>query len=370
MNSFAIFVIYDPKDMVHDYVLYILRKLRLYVSKLIVVHNTELQEISKLEYVDEVINRNNKGFDAVAYAEAILKYRDEIEKCDELIMANDTFYGPLDSFDAMFADMKNAPCDYWGITEYPGGSVDNADIPAHIQSYFLVFRKKIIRNNVFYEFWEKYNEYRSIRDVIINFEVGLNQYLAKKGFTSNSYAERRGFGKELKKNDNPYLVFPYKLICEYDIPVLKRKSLDITNPWFCDAVDALLYIRNNMDYDERMVVKHIKYLSAIDNKRYLFDYNKLEAFISSHKRVFIYGNGMVAHNLDKFFELMGLSVAEHIVSENMKTGEEKSISDLDLRVGDGIIIAVSSGGIAADIKDNCMKVLDEDDIIAPNLLAS
>ena len=99
-NRLAIFVFYDEDGIVDKYVEYLLLNLAKQVQRTIVVVNGKINDISrkKLEvYTPEIYIRENKGYDAGAYKDILTKYLslNEIKQFDEIVLLNDTFYGPI-----------------------------------------------------------------------------------------------------------------------------------------------------------------------------------------------------------------------------------------------------------------------------------
>ncbi|MCP6640597.1 rhamnan synthesis F family protein, partial [Klebsiella pneumoniae] len=54
---------------------------------------------------DSVWERENTGFDVGAYREILERHGDRIADFDEIVLMNYTFYGPIGSYDELFARM-------------------------------------------------------------------------------------------------------------------------------------------------------------------------------------------------------------------------------------------------------------------------
>ena len=141
VDRVAIFSFYEQNGCLTKSVEHTLVDLRKVVDYLIVVVNGSLREPNRMaQLVDEVIVRENKGYDAGAYKRILMNERiyQIIKQCEELVLCNDTFYGPFISFDEIFQRMKDSKADFWGINLSDNGWL------SFIQSYFIVFKKKII----------------------------------------------------------------------------------------------------------------------------------------------------------------------------------------------------------------------------------
>lgn len=108
MKRLGIFVFYDKDGIVDNYIDYLLEDLSKSLSDLIIVVNGILNDNGKkifLRYTDRIVIRKNIGFDAGAYVDILLNYigQENLKKWDELILCNDTFYGPFIPFSDIFA---------------------------------------------------------------------------------------------------------------------------------------------------------------------------------------------------------------------------------------------------------------------------
>ena len=73
-NRIGIFFLYDPDGIADNSVLYFLKEARPYFKKLFVVANGLLTAMSKeavAKIADQILIRENKGYDAWAYKAAI-----------------------------------------------------------------------------------------------------------------------------------------------------------------------------------------------------------------------------------------------------------------------------------------------------------
>ncbi len=364
MRRYIVYALYDPIGKVHDYVYTVLKELSQYASKLVIICNFDQYTNVLSEYADEVIFRENKGFDAAAYKDVIQNNKEEIIQYDELLLTNDTYYAPIYPFDEMFSEMEKESCDFWGVTRHPSGVADDSSIPSHIQSYFICFRNEIVKDIRFYDFWESMTIADSVNEAIHTFEIGINVFLANIGYKGKTYMERKNFGLPLKE-DNPYLMYPYELISLYSIPMLKRRSLDIDSDWFDNGMKALTYIREYTEYDEKLITDHIKRLSSLNNSRKEYDYNALDFFVKNHQVIYIYGDGKWAHNLDSYFKYYNKTVPKHVVSKRKYNSEALELSDIKITDGVGIIIAIADPDVISEVYRECKKWVEKTNIFCP-----
>ena len=124
MSRITIAVVVGDKQILDDYIIFMLREVRRFTSRLIVTINGSLSqgELNKIiDVTDTVIQRANKGYDCGAYKDTIENCIgwEEILKYDELLLMNDSCFGPLYDLNELFESMKSRNLDFWGITEQP-----------------------------------------------------------------------------------------------------------------------------------------------------------------------------------------------------------------------------------------------------------
>ena len=186
MNDFRraiIFVHFDKDNLVDDYVYYYLNVLKEHSSYLLFVTTSILLEEDKdklSHYCSDIIIRENVGYDFMSYKTGLNSF--DYTQYDELLLCNDSVYGPFYPLDEMFTTMQVKSCDFWGIT-------DNTDISYHLQSYFLLFKKSLFTHNSFKDFWEAVVVLESKDEIIEKYEVGLTKFFVNHKFTPDSYIQ-------------------------------------------------------------------------------------------------------------------------------------------------------------------------------------
>ena len=176
LNRAIIFAHYDKYNVVDDYVYYYLKELQKNALHLIFVSTAKLIEkdiVKVSRYCSKVIVRENIGYDFMSYKVGLESFN--YLEYDEVILCNDSVYGPLYPLTTLFSDMKNQECDFWGITE---SNVLNY----HLQSYFLVFRKQVLSSLIFKNFFDTIKILKNKNDIIEQYEIGLSQQLLRNSF--------------------------------------------------------------------------------------------------------------------------------------------------------------------------------------------
>lgn len=291
LSRLGLFVFYDPQGIVDDYVVHLLHALRPHFARLLVISNGEVNHVAKerlLQHADDVFVRENYGLDAGAFKDGLINFCgwDEVEKYDEVVLINDTFFGPIGSFDDMFSEMANRDLDFWGMSAgYK--SVDGWNrvvygyIPEHIQTFFVAFRQKMVCSDAFHLYWNNYDS--TINDfvsVVTRHEVVMTKHFQDLGFQWDIYADTQRYrAKRSSENFNLYHYHAHTLMRDMKFPILKRKAL-IANPadQLCmqdleSASDALDYIRTQTDYDPALIWENVLRLYNITDLFYSLHLN-------------------------------------------------------------------------------------------------
>lgn len=196
----AIFVHYDTMNRVGAADMHLIRSLASVTSRLVVVSNSNLDEddVRRVRlYSGEVLIRPNEGLDFAAWRDAIRHLGWEyLWSFDELLLINNSCFGPVSSFHDMFAAMEADPADFWGISSFPespcsdrpeAAALPGRDIPFHLQSYFMLFRRRVVKSSAFYNFWRGVENKESLVDVVASYEVQMTRKLLQAGFTTATW---------------------------------------------------------------------------------------------------------------------------------------------------------------------------------------
>ncbi len=260
MNRIAIFIFYDPEGKVDKYVEYLLGELKKNTNKLIIVGNGEITEesVSILSrYSKEIIIRENEGFDGGAYKHILLENmgKEECKELDELVLMNDTCYGPFIPFSQMFKEMEMCPCDIWGLTKHEAFTLNGIRRQAHLQSYFLCIKQRVLLSDVFWSFWEDLQIPNDFDSAVSNFEIAFSESMTSSGFTLKSYVDDLRFNSE--ENGFNYGSLCCGELVEAGFPFLKRKAITACKNGNWSAKKAIDYICHHLSYDEGMIIKNL-----------------------------------------------------------------------------------------------------------------
>ena len=150
MKRLLLYVHYNKYDELSGHVLYQLGQLRPLFSKLIVISNSQLTKSAtstlKELGIDEVIQRENLGFDFAAWRDGMAHVGFEhLTDFDSVTLMNDTCFGPLWDMSDLVEDFEQRQSvDFWGMTNFRKTKY----FDEHLQSYFMSFKKHVVASEV------------------------------------------------------------------------------------------------------------------------------------------------------------------------------------------------------------------------------
>ena len=344
IKRLGIFVFYDAVGKVDLYVEKLLQSILPELNKLVIVVNGKLlnEEKQKLKkYSSSIFIRENIGFDAGAYKDAFLFFLsdEDWEQWNEVVLFNDTFYGPIFPWNRVWRRMSGEKkASFWGLSRYLKSNEKKCDYPNHIQSYFLVCRRELILSRYFWDFWKKLEYPMSRLEATENFEIYFSTYFEEKGFESIAYIDVCEAAKQFTSKGSLYYEKAYELLNTLQFPIVKRKALSVVNS--IEAQQTLVYINEQTDYDIKFICVHLKRL-AEENRIGLFNPIRLKHFYSTHKKIYIFGYGKYGKNVAAYFDYRNWIYEGFIVSE--KHDDDPQIfcySNVKFECTDGIILAL------------------------------
>jgi len=184
MGSICIFAHFNKNNSLEEYVIDYLKTIKELVDEVIFISTSELDKnkiILLNKIVCKIFIKENKGYDFGSWKEGLLFIKDNYKSLpSEIILCNDSCYISKNKFKKAVSSMRNnKKLDFWGITT-------NYSIYKHIQSYFIVFNSKPLKDR---KFWDLVNSWtdRDHKTDYINYEIGLSKLLIKEKYTIGSY---------------------------------------------------------------------------------------------------------------------------------------------------------------------------------------
>lgn len=235
-KKIAFFVHYDKNDNLLEEDIYYIKELKKIMKYLVFITNSNLSEDNLNlinQYVDKVIQRENIGFDFGAWKDGLNEVGfKNLESYDELYLINNSCYGPIYDLNTVICDMEEENIDFWGITSFPyssDGSYLNRDhIDEHIQSYFMVFNKRVFLSKYFKGYWNEMKPLNEFKDAIAEGETKLTHYLKEKGFSYSVYIKECELLMKYLNNYKLIYEKPYYLLV-LKCPFVKKKHVEYTD---------------------------------------------------------------------------------------------------------------------------------------------
>lgn len=298
----AIVSVYDRDGIIDDYLIFYLASLREVADRLIVAVNGKLTEEGReklLSVVDAIYRRPNTGFDFGAYRDVLENYLRprELEQYQELILCNDTCYGPFLPFAEIFARMEGKNAEFWSINY-----IEDPLLP-HFQSYFMAASGRGIR--LVRDFLLQEVDSGIVDPILAcGYEHGLSETILSSGIKTDYYTscvkeyhdldifgapdyamellgfpllKRRAFSDELSVKDN----------CRRALGMIAEQGIYPVS-YILDNVNRIYH----RDFSEAMQKQYIAQISYFE--RNYAAREEVIAFCRNHKKIHVYGNGYMA----------------------------------------------------------------------------
>ncbi len=267
MKRLCIYLTYDKQKIIDKYIGYMLRELKTCVDYLVVVCNEEeiLSGLNILkEFADEIFYRFNIGFDAGGFKDALCEYIgwDKVLQYDELVLVNDSIYGPLRSMKSVFSEMEQRLVDFWGLAIHgEGRNYFVGNVHEHIQSYFLVIGSRMLHSPEFMNYWIHLPYFKTFKETIAQYEIGFTRYFSNLGYTYDALADTKvNDSMNSKNNYSQYALIPFEMMEKRNFPFLKKQPFSV-NTLYCQTQQnfkqALDYIDKETNYDVNLILENI-----------------------------------------------------------------------------------------------------------------
>ena len=272
MKRICLFAGFNKNNKIEDYVVYYLKELST-VSEVYYMADNEISDEEKskiMPYVKGAYGFNHKKYDFGSWQELInILGWEKISEYDELILANDSVFGPLYPIKELFEKIeKDKEWEVCGITEECSiqKEKNNYSINNFIQSYFLIIKNKVFMASFFQQFFHDYKYYPNKEDVVYYGEKKLSKLLLENKI------------KTKKLINDLYDPFKeWKKLITAGSPFIKKSKF--INKEYINQYQTLYNYKN-------FIEKNTKYnVSFIDN--YLLSNNKDIPYFSSFKYLLI-----------------------------------------------------------------------------------
>jgi hypothetical protein len=240
-DEVALFATYSPHGWLKPHVLHYIESLRREGIAVVLIVNAEaplrVSDADLLPRVDGLFVRQAKGYDFAAWAH-VLQLRREIFDASLLYLINDSVIGPIDQleFRDLLRRIRDSKADVVGLTE----SVDRV---WHLQSFFLVFKRRALLSTAFEKFFAAIVCYEDKWDVITHYELRLETVLREAGLDCEAM-----FRAIDALNTS---VHHWRELLDAGFPFVKVEVARNMNPGV--NTDGCLEIMRNKGFDVRLV---------------------------------------------------------------------------------------------------------------------
>lgn len=284
MKRAVVFAHYDKDELVDDYVIYYLKSLKETAQNIIFVSCGNLSDVEKSKLdgiVSHIIAEHHEEYDFGSYKRGFfyLKENNLLENIDELVLANDSCFGPFYPFTEIFTEMEKKDCDFWGITKNNFGyrKVPNHFFVRrpHIQSYFIVLKNNTFKSDDFTNFMKSIKPENSKCVVVSNYEIGLSEMLVEMGFRYDVYIDA------YERINNMTIYKWRQLILKYKMPFMKCSLPRLVNKNLTTIEGYQEIIKQVSDYPVELIENNVKrtqyirkgrHTSPLIVKRIFFDF--------------------------------------------------------------------------------------------------
>jgi hypothetical protein len=230
----CLFSSYSEKNTIDNYIKYYIKELSNHFDKIIFITNHRQIDIEDTKFLNEnnIVLKlvENKGYDFGMYYHVIKDL--DVKDIQILGLVNDSciLFKRLDNF---FTWFNNQKIDLGGFT-------DSITYQKHIQSYFWVFKKRVI--HFVKDYFLKHGIIENVADLILTYELGFCKHLLDNDFKIAALYNQKLFDNY---DGNMSTEIVEKLL-EKGIPLIKRKV--IYKHFRADEVSYLQH--KNIDFNK------------------------------------------------------------------------------------------------------------------------
>lgn len=283
MKRAGIFAFFDDEGYVDKYVEYLLDDITQNLDRLVIVCNGFLTDDSRRileKYTPDILMRPDTGYDIGGFKFGV-DYMgwDALKSYDEVVLFNDSFFGPLYPFKIVFDEMDSrSKVDFWGLSMHGAApALPSVTTPydhryRYLQTYFLSFRKRLVCSEVFQNFWNEMAEYETANETAANFGPVFTKLFGDSGFQVGVYSDTADLESEdIHKNVSNHTFNLYEMVANRKFPIIKRrtfitpKSETLRYNYGHDLKKAMDYVEHYTTYDTALIYRYLLRKYNIDD---------------------------------------------------------------------------------------------------------
>ena len=258
MKRLGIFLFNNQNGIVDEYIQFLLDDIAPNLSHLcVIVNDNKLDVENTFEKYTNDIFVNSGQYNINIWKEVIVNHFgfDYLVEFDEIILFDDSFFGPIYSFKEIFDNIEDIDLDLWTILS---NGVDDGLNAFDFQ--FIAFRKNLIQSEDFREFWLNI-DVNAFKDR--NNENYLIDNFSKLGFKWKNYSHAIN-NLEVDEREQFFAIFDiYNYIIDYKLPLINIKPFTLPKKiqlYYHNGLDLSLtmkYLNYETDYDASLIYKYL-----------------------------------------------------------------------------------------------------------------
>lgn len=370
-----IYVVYDRRGDVEAYIPYALAALKDHCDHILVVVNGMLTDAGRAALApvaDDILERENRGYDIWGYKDGLDHVGDAVDEFDEVILANDTWFGPVRPFGPIFERMDAAPLHFWGMTDHvrvePHPFTRTGYLPYHLQSYWLAARRTMVQSEEWLSYWRDLPVMDSYEDAVTKHEGVFTEHFTELGFVGEV-----AFPSLTDRVENHAVLYSEQLL-DAGCPTLKRRPffqwppyldhLGVVPVWTIEAAVRYGYPRHLMmtdlarNVEPRVLNTDAALMNVLPDAQITYDDSRpLRTVVVAH----IFYPEMTDDILDRADTLPGDYDLVVTVPDAEKAGEIRTIIDRRSKRGsvEVRVVRSNSGRDQSAFLIGCRDVLTE-----------
>jgi lipopolysaccharide biosynthesis protein len=219
LSRLCLFAHYDVDGVIADHVRSYLEALGSCGFKIVVISTASLDMAARQGLTPDVIDvivRENIGLDFGSWARG---FNDWAHCCTgDLLLANDSVYAPIGDLAAAVSELSGNGADVRGM-------VLSQEFQPHLQSWFLLFSKRVWQHPDFRTFLNQPFGDLTKTEIILRGEVGLAEFMSRNGFSSYSAFPPQKDMLPPRIAANPTHFLWREIICDAGLPFIKVELL-------------------------------------------------------------------------------------------------------------------------------------------------
>lgn len=233
-------------------ILFLVKSVSQYLDHCIAVTNCEFKnDVGGLaDACDEIIYGESRE---KTIAVNLLQYIENglIESYDEIVLFDDSVFGPFTSMESVFYEMSLKDSDFWGLYRQASYIDKEEVVDSCLSPFFFVIKKSLYNNTKFKKFLE----------LILIEELSVNKWTVsfeKMGFVSSAYYDLQDYVyPNPEQNYNILKYRTYELVTKVKFPFLEKSRFSDDNAWNSDLFNTLEYLNEQTEYDVNIIWQSI-----------------------------------------------------------------------------------------------------------------